>query len=123
MVVLADDRVLVAAGEDADGNVLDQAMLDALAAAAVSALTPTVNHDLTARGSGPAKSLNEPVRLTGRRRRRGVVGSAIAGWPEHGFDVDDWCAVDGLEVAHADPGAVDGDDLDEMQPDRVRTIG
>ncbi len=42
VVVRADDHVLVAAGEDADGNVLDQAMLDALAAAAVSALTPTV---------------------------------------------------------------------------------
>ena len=40
VIVHADDRVLVALGHDADDNVLDQPMLEALAAAAVSALTP-----------------------------------------------------------------------------------
>ncbi len=45
VLVRVDDQVLVVTGEDADGNALDQKMLENLAAEAVSAFTPVRTGD------------------------------------------------------------------------------
>ena len=45
VLVRVDDQVLVVTGDDADGNALDQKMLENLAAEAVSAFTPVRTGD------------------------------------------------------------------------------
>lgn len=50
-----------------------------------------------------------------------VPGSPPLG--QHRLQVDDRGAVERLEVAHVHPGALDGEDLDVVEPDRVRPVG
>src|SRR5947208_1385738 len=42
---------------------------------------------------------------------------------EHRLHVEDGCAVQRLEIAHLDAGAIDRHDLHIVKPDRIRSIG
>ena len=46
----------------------------------------------------------------------------FADWLEHGFHVQNRRSIQRFEISHPNPWAVDGDDLDAVQPDWVRPV-
>ena len=72
------------------------------------------------------RSTTAPSRRAARRGRRpgspSCCESALLDAAEHRLEVEDRRAVERLEVAHADPGGVDRDDLHHVQADRVGAV-
>lgn len=48
---------------------------------------------------------------------------SLGDWVEDRFDVEDRCVVNRFEAADQEPQAVDGDDLDSVEADRVGPVG